>query len=507
MGQGSGKDIHIMGKDLNMLVKILEAENLIIEVSESARGVCVEGITDNSKQTENGSLFVCKGAAFKAEYLGEAIDRGTAAYISEIRYTEAVPYLIVSDIRRAMALAGRWFYDFAGDSLTKVGVTGTKGKTSCVTILSDVMRAHGREVAEFTTHSIRIGSRERESALTTPEPLELQEYFREAVDSGIDCVAMEISSQAMKMNRVYGERYRVGIFLNIEEDHISPAEHADMDEYLACKVAMFRQCDTVIINRDTNMYDRVRKAVPEGVKVILFGQKRYDHDQADARIGNVQMGMSGLTFDISYRGRTDTIHTNLVGRFNVENITAAALAAVELGISMDKVKNAVQELFIPGRLNIVEVSGRHVIIDYAHNHMSYDRLFRTVRSIYPTARLTAMVGAVGDKAFGRRREAGQMTDVYADQVVITEQDSGGEHTAKIGSEIARYVHKPCKIVPRREAAIRYILDKSDPGDVIVLTGKGAEKTLRVGKNSVRPYAGDLEIVKSWLQTELTIDAK
>lgn len=265
-----------------MLVEFFKAEDLIVEVSESARGVCVEGITDNSKQAENESLFICKGAAFKAEYLEEAIDRGTVAYLSEIRYTESVPYLIVRDIRRAMAVAGKWFYDFAGDALTKVGVTGTKGKTTCVTILSDVLRAQGREVAEFTTHSIRLGLRERESALTTPEPLELQKYFR---------------------------------------------------------------------------------------------------------------------------------------------------------------------------------------------------------------------------------EAGQMTNVYADRVVITEQDSGSEHPAKIGSEIARYVHKPCKIVPRREAAIRYILDKSAPGDVIVLTGKGAEKTLRVVRNSVRPYAGDLEIVKAWLRTDMTIDAK
>lgn len=280
-----------------------------------------------------------------------------------------------------------------------------------------------------------------------------------------------------------------------------------MGEYLACKVAMFRQCDTVIINRDTNMYDRVRESVPKGVKVILFGQKQYDHDPADARIGNVQMGMSGLTFELSYRGRTDTIHTNLVGKFNAENITAATLAALELGVDIDTVKSSVKELFIPGRLNLVEANGRHVIIDYAHNHMSYSSLFRTIRSIYPTARLTALVGAVGDKAFGRRREAGQMTNVYADRVVITEQDSGSEHPAKIGSEIARYVHKPCKIVPRREAAIGYILDKSDPGDVIVLTGKGAEKTLRVGRNSVRPYAGDLEIVKAWLRTDMTIDAK
>lgn len=109
------------------------------------------------------------------------------------------------------------------------------------------------------------------------------------------------------------------------------------------------------------------------------------------------MGMSGLTFELSYRGRTDTIHTNLVGKFNAENITAATLAALELGVDIDTVKSSVKELFIPGRLNLVEANGRHVIIDYAHNHMSYSSLFRTIRSIYPTARLTALVGAVGDK--------------------------------------------------------------------------------------------------------------
>ena len=486
-----------MGKSIDALIKVLDSEKLITEISVMEQTYCADGITDDSRVSGEGYIFICKGAGFREEYLYSAADAGACMYISEHKYTDRIPYIIVNDIRRAMAVAGRWFYGNPGDRLTKIGVTGTKGKTSCVSILSDIMRTAGIGMAEFTTHNIRIGENTYESSLTTPEPLELQSYFREAVDGGMKAVAMEISSQAMKMKRVYHEQYRIGVFLNIERDHISPSEHADMEEYLACKLAMFRQCDTVIINRDTAMFDRVITAVPEETKVILFGQRNYETYQPDAFVRNVHMDRSGLSFEITYKGTMVDIHTNLIGRFNVENIAAAVISAMELGIDTDVIRNAVRNIFIPGRLNMLEVCGRHVIIDYAHNHLSYDRLYRTVRGIYPDSRMNVMIGAVGSKAFGRRREAGQVANVYADRVVITEQDSAGESTGKIAMEIARYVRKPCKIVPRRETAIRLLLDESNPGDVIVLTGKGDEKTLRTGKNTIRQYAGDREIVRMW----------
>ena len=489
-----------MRKSIDTLITVLDSEKLITEMSVMAQPEYIEGITDDSRIVGEGDIFICKGAAFREEYLDAAVDAGICMYISEQKYTDRIPYIIVSDIRRAMAVVGRWFYDDPGDSLIKVGVTGTKGKTSCVSILSDIMRAAGTGTAEFTTHNIRIGENVYESSLTTPEPLVLQRYFAEAVDCGLEAVAMEISSQAMKMKRVYNERYRVGVFLNIEKDHISPTEHADMDEYLACKVAMFAQCDTVIINRDTAMFEQIAAAVPAETKVILFGQKSYDDHKPNAFVRNVNMDSSGLSFDIIYNGSAITIQTNLIGRFNVENLTAAVLAALELGIDADTIKAAVRDVFIPGRLNMLEVCGRHVIIDYAHNHLSYDRLYRTIRGIYPDSRMAVMIGAVGAKAFDRRREAGQMANVYADRVVITEQDSADENTGKIAIEIARYVHKPYQIVPRRETAIKKILNESAPGDVIVLTGKGAEKTLRVGHSAVRQYAGDREIVRMWQKT-------
>ena len=486
-----------MEKSIDTLITVLDSEKLITEISVKAQPEDVDGITDDSRIVGEGDIFICKGAAFKEEYLDAAVDAGACMYISEQKYTDRIPYIIVSDIRRAMAVVGRWFYDDPGDRLIKVGVTGTKGKTSCVSILSEIMRAAGIGTAEFTTHNIRIGENAYESSLTTPEPLALQRYLAEAVDCGLSAVAMEISSQAMKMKRVYNERYRVGVFLNIEKDHISPTEHADMDEYLECKVSMFSQCDTVVINRDTAMFDRVIDAVPEGVKVILFGQRSYEKHQPDASIRNVNMDSGGLSFDIIYKGSSIAIQTNLIGQFNVENLTAAVLTAIELGIDTDTIKTAVRDIFIPGRLNMLEVCGRHVIIDYAHNHLSYDRLYRTIRGIYPDSRMAVMIGAVGAKAFGRRREAGQMADVYADRVVITEQDSASENTGRIAMEIARYVHKPYHIVPKRELAIKEILDESAPGDVVVLTGKGAEKTLRTGQNTIRRYAGDREIVMMW----------
>lgn len=484
-------------KNIGSLIELLKQNNIKVSVSDGVESVVPAGISDNSRSAGDGTLFICKGANFKKEYLEDAFARGAVCYMAESAICPDKPSITVDNIRIAMAVTARWFYDFPGDSLIKAGFTGTKGKTSCTTILEEILKGYnGNKVAYFTTHMTNVGGHEYESGLTTPEPVTLHSYLREAVDYGCTHVVMEVSSQAMKMNRIYGERYRVGGFLNIDDDHISPAEHADMDEYLSCKLAFFKQCDTIIINRETRFFERALEAASGNRKVILFGFPGHDTYEPDAVIRNTALTRDGLSFDLEYEGSTIHFDSNLLGLFNIDNIAAAALAAMELGVSAGHIREAVRQLFIPGRLNKFDICGRKVFIDYAHNHLSYENLFSTLRTMYPDEHMTAMIGVNGDRFVKRRKDAGEVTSRYADEIYITEQDPAGMDIVELCKDIAQYISKPYKIVTDREEAIYTALSASKPGDVVVLTGKGAEKSQRMAGYE-KPYKGDYEVMRAW----------
>lgn len=485
-------------KNIGSLIELLSENDIKVTVSDGISDIVPLNISDNSQSVTEGTFFICKGTNFKKEYLEDAFDKGAVCYMAESAICPDKPSIIVDNIRIAMAVAARWFFDFPGDRLIKAGFTGTKGKTSSTTILEEILKNYNdNKVAYFTTHLTNVGSHEYMSGLTTPEPITLHSYLREAVDYGCSHVVMEVSSQAMKMNRIYGERYKVGTFLNIDDDHISPIEHADMDEYLGCKLAFFKHCDTVIINRETRFFDRAYEAAKVADKVILFGYPGHDNLEPDAAIKNVTLTNEGLSFDLEYEGKVIHLESNLLGAFNAFNITAAALSAMELGVSVSHIQEAVRNLFIPGRLNKFEICGRQVFIDYAHNHLSYENLFSAVRDMYPKEYMTALIGVAGDRFVKRRKDAGEVTSRYADEIYLTEQDPADKDVVELSREVAQYITKPYKIIADREEAILAALSGSNPGEVVVLAGKGAEKSQRMAHGYEKPYKGDYAVMREW----------
>ena len=228
---------------LNTYVQLLQNLQLLKGHNiEAAGNPKITSLTYDSRKVTNGSLFICKGAAFQAKYLDEAIEKGAAAYVSEQRYPTKtnIPYLLVSDIRRAMPPLAEQFYNAPWRELTIVGIGGTKGKSTSTyylkAIIDDYMQASGqKESAVLSSIDTYDGVVREESHITTPEAVELQQHFRHAADSGISFLEMEVSSQALKYNRVDHMRFDVGVFLNIAEDHISQAEHSDFEDYFTSK--------------------------------------------------------------------------------------------------------------------------------------------------------------------------------------------------------------------------------------------------------------------------------
>ena len=494
------------------LLDILAAEGLLTEASAGAGELSPSSLSANSREVSPGALFICKGFTFKKEYLDMAVSKGASLFLSEERFKAPIPHIYVKNIRKAVSLAARWFYGYPGERMSVTGITGTKGKTTTAYILKAILdAAHPGKTAVFSTMEIDTGRGGRVSHLTTPEPVELQSYFNEALENGCTHVVMEVSSQAMKLSRVYGERFPIGIFLNVDEDHIGGQEHATLEEYVDCKTSFLTQCDTVIVNRETRFFDKVLSAC-EGKRLLLYGHENPQEEllregetvskQAlslplSGVIRNVDCGGQGSRFELGYEGHWYAFESSLVGRFNVENLTAAILAAFVMGIDPGTIQEGIRNIQIPGRMAVMEYGGFHIVVDFAHNYLSFLNLYHAVMDTFAPKRIRAVFGSAGERSGVRRRDMGLLADRYADCVYLTEDDPGHEDPEQICEEIRSYIKKPCVIITDREQAIRRALSEAQPGDVVLLAGKGSDTTMRVGSGYV-PYISDAGAVKKWI---------
>ncbi len=475
------------------LIILLEQEGLLIEASGEAGCLAPDSLTANSREAGPGAFFICKGFTFKKEYLEMAAEKGAVLYMAETDFGGILPHILVKDIRKASSIAARWFYENPGDEMFVTGITGTKGKTTTAYILKSILDAGspGR-TAVFSTMEVNTGKTSRLSHLTTPEPVELQSYFREAKDNGCDHVVMEVSSQAMKLSRVYGQHFPIGIFLNVDEDHIGEKEHASLEEYVSCKISFLSQCDTVIVNKETRFFDKVLAGCA-GKRLLLYG-----HDETCAGvIRNIEVSAGGSRFELGYKGRWYAFESSLVGRFNVENLTAAVLAAFVMGIGPGTIAEGIRHIHIPGRMMLMEYGGFHIVVDYAHNYLSFLNLYKAVQETFAPNHIHSVFGCAGERSPIRKRDMGILADKYADFVYLTADDPGYEDVAEICLEVQSHIKKPCRIIPDREQAVRAALDAAEPGDVVILAGKGAEVTQRV-RDSYEPYISDAKAAQKWM---------
>ena len=486
----------IQDKRLSELTEVLTQAGLCVK-SENDEALSVSGITADSRQVIRGTLFLCKGFGFKKEYLLSAKAAGAVGYISEAAYEEVgLPFILVSDVRKASSLAVQWFYDHPAESMSVVGITGTKGKTTTANILKQIFDlAAPRKTALFSTGRVDTVKEQYHTHLTTPEPVELQGYFAESREADCRQVVMEVSSQAMKMSRVYGVNFDYGIFLNVGEDHIGGNEHPTLEDYVECKTSFLSQCRTAVINRHTNYFElAAEKAKAGGARCIVYG---YD-ETCDVQLGNVRSDSEGMSFELKYQGDWYSFSTNLIGAFNVDNLAAAIIVALESGVSVGTVAQAVAGVYIPGRMLVIPVKDFHVVVDYAHNHLSFLRLYEAVRETFKPNKIHSVFGCPGERSLVRRRDMGSLADEFADEIYLTADDPGYEAVEDICREIQRHItHKESMIIPDRAEAVRTALNRAKAGDVVILGGKGAETTQRV-ENHYEPYLSDELVVRQWM---------
>lgn len=491
---------------LQAFIDLFEKNSILVEY-DCKENVQVENISYNSREITENTLFFCKGAHFKEQFLHDAISRGAVAYVSEKKYDVDASCILVSDIRKSLYLSANFFYDNAWDKLNLIGITGTKGKSTTAYyikyILDEYLKANGgKESGLASTLEIYDGIVRKPSTLTTPEPFELHKHFDNAVKSQTDFFTMEVSSQALKYGRTEGVHFKIGCYLNIGIDHISAVEHPDFEDYFTSKMKLFTQCDTAIINLDSDLSERVVEYSKNAKRVITFSTK---NPQADVYGFNIHKDNSETVFSVKTDAFESEFRLSMPGLFNVENALCAIGVAYVIGISPEYICNGLYKAKTAGRMEIYESEDKKiaVIVDYAHNKLSFETIISSMKTEYVGRPVSILFGCPGNKALIRRKDMGEVSGKMADFIYVTEDDPAEEKIEDICNEIAGHIENvggkgKYKIVHDREAAIKTAIEDVKDTAVIILAGKGAETHQKRGLVS-EDYASDAVLARKYLK--------
>lgn len=477
------------------ILSILKENNLVVEAKTINEDVEIADITYNSKDCTKNSAFFVKGVNFKEEYIQDAINNGAILIIAEKEYQiQGAAVIVVNNVRRAMSLVAKDFFGNAWSKINLVGLTGTKGKTTTTYFIKNILDEYlGTKSGIISTVETYTGKRQEESHLTTPEAIELQRYLSEMVDSQIKFATLEVASQAYKVDRVVGMSFDTGVFLNISEDHISEAEHPNFNDYFECKLQFVRNCKNVIINRETDFFEIVKENAKNATRVITYGIEK-GKGFADYYADNIEKLDSGFKFTVHNGENSREYRIAMQGRFNVENALAAIVVAKSYNIPEDCIERGLLKTEVQGRMNVYEKDGITVIVDYAHNKLSFTKFFDAVKLDYPGRRIITVAGAPGGKAYARRKDLGEIAGAASSYMYLTEEDSQFEDTVSICKDIAQYVKCEYEIIPARKEAVEKAIKNAKPGDVVALLAKGEEDYIKT-KGIFVPYESDVNIVK------------
>ncbi len=453
-------------------------ENLQYKVLQGDPCPDISAVVYDSRKVEPGCLFICiRGAVADGHsFARKAAEEGAAALLTEepVEVPENVTVICVEDTRYAMAFVSAAWFGHPARQLKTIGITGTKGKTTTTYMVRSILENAGYKVGLIGTIEAIIGDRRIPAANTTPESYVIQQYFREMADAGCDCVVMEVSSQGLMLHRTQGFVFDYGIFTNIEPDHIGPNEHRDFDHYLSCKAMLLRQCRVGIVNRDDAHFERMIEGHTCQLETYGFSPEADLRAEDWSLIGG--KGYLGIAYHV--KGLMDfPVEIDIPGRFSIYNSLTAIAICRHFRVSEEDIIRALREAKVKGRIEMVKVSEDFTLmIDYAHNAMALESLLTTLREYNPH-RLVCLFGCGGNRSRLRRYEMGEVSGRLADLTIITSDNPRDEDPQAIIDDIKTGIGKTdgkyVEIADRKEA-IAYAIHHGEPGDIIVLAGKGHE---------------------------------
>ena len=504
---------------LNSAAAVLSEHNLLREIingdSWQLDTAHIDGVdtpftnlTYDTRTVAPNTLLVCKGR-FRPEFLDGTEERGLAAYIAESDLSSHTtkPGLIVNDARKALSLLAAAFYDHPERDLTVIGITGTKGKTTTAYFTQSILNTYsaGRCALFSSVDNCLDGHTYAESDLTTPESLDAFRMMRQAVDNGMKYLVMEVSSQAYKVNRVYGLTFDVAAFLNISPDHISPIEHPTFEDYFHCKRQIIANSRALVLGADCDHHDLLREdAKAAGIDVTEFAMEgdaqvvpRLDPNNKEGFIATISDGERSVTLE--------PMALDMTGEFNIVNAAAAIAIAHRAGVpASSQAMHAVQNVQVPGRMERIKGGDNPLVyVDFAHNYISVKSLVDEIERVYGerNPRITLVSGTTGGKAIDRREGIVKGALGRVESFIFTLDDPNFEDPTDIARQMQSYVTDPAAqtqiVMPREDAVAKAIADAREHNDrfnVVLVIGKGDE-TRNIINGKPMPYEGDSVVVR------------
>ncbi|MCL2371873.1 MAG: UDP-N-acetylmuramoyl-L-alanyl-D-glutamate--2,6-diaminopimelate ligase [Defluviitaleaceae bacterium] len=452
----------------------------------------ISALTHDSRKVEHGTLFIClRGLSEDGhDYIPKAIEAGAAVILAEEfagNPPEGVAVILVENTRKAMAYAAANFYGNPAKNLRLIGVTGTNGKTTTTYFIEEILRHCGRKTGLIGTTGIKVDGKNFDFKFdtdTTPDAPQLHELFAKLLQAGVTDVAMEVSSHALALDKVEGLTFDVGVFTNLTQDHLD--FHKTMHNYRLAKAKLFAQSRFAVVNSDDASTE---------VMLQHHGSDPYltysIENKSDLRATSIDYLPQGSTFEVSSR----KFNLPINGRFNIYNTLAAVGAALALGITMDAAQSAVARLTgVDGRIQSVpNNSGVNVLVDYAHSPDGLENIIRAVRE-FTTGRVITIFGCGGDRDKTKRPIMGKIAATLSDHCILTSDNPRTEDPHIILSEIEQGLKNtttPYAIHENRREAIFQGVKLLNPGDALIIAGKGHEDYQIIGKE--KRHFSDYEV--------------
>ena len=441
----------------------------------------INQITTDSRVVKEGSLFIAiKGFETDGHnYIEKAIENGAEAIMIQEGYDykkllqyENITLVMVPDTRLAEAICAANFYEHPEEKLKMVGVTGTKGKTTTTFMIKEILEKQGSKVGLIGTVATYInGKKYEDSDRTTPDSIHLFEILRKMVDAETEIAVMEVSSQSLKLNRVYGIHFNVGVFTNLSEDHISLKEHPDMEDYFESKLKLFDMCDIAYVNADDLYGQRVIREAKCEIKTYGID------NEANNIAKDITITNSYADFKEKLYGKNERIKVGIPGRFSIYNALAAICVAVKFNATVDNIKEALTDIKVPGRSELIpNKKGLTIMIDYAHSPKSLESILQAVAA-YTRGRVISVFGCGGDRDSAKRPMMGEISGRVADYTIITSDNPRTENPEEIVKEIELGIKNTkgkYECIVDRTEAIKKAIAMANKNDIIVLAGKGHE---------------------------------
>jgi UDP-N-acetylmuramoyl-L-alanyl-D-glutamate--2,6-diaminopimelate ligase len=439
----------------------------------------VSGIEFDSRRLETGFLFFAfAGAKLDGRaFAFGALQKGAIAIISELDPPDgfAGAWIQVEHGRQALATAAKNFYDAPDERIALTGITGTNGKTTTSYLVDSVMRSAGHTTALVGTIEYHLAGSVLKAANTTPESLDLFRIFDELEREGGDNATMEVSSHALALGRVYGLHFHTAVFTNLTRDHLD--FHETMESYFDAKRLLFvPETGTApahaVLNFDDQWAHRIQP--PERTAVYWYGLG----EGAEYRAENIRYNFEGIEFRLNAKGSLTVVSSPLVGQHNVYNVLAAISTGVSYGLDMETITQGIKECrSVPGRFERVDLGQPFlVVVDYAHTDDALRNLIAVARALKPNRVLTVF-GCGGDRDRAKRPMMGMAAAENSDYVVLTSDNPRSEDPLDIINDALvglRRFDTPHLIEPDRETAIHRAIQRAEPGDIVLIAGKGHE---------------------------------